>query len=141
MKKSNLYLTVSGLVIILLLISGCSAEPAGLSDDQVGEVTTSILQAISADNYQAFTPDLSPQMLAAIPEDQFHAMSTMLQATSGDFVSLGELRMVNNQGYAVYVYTCVYEQEQVVVTITFAIGGTQVEGLFFDSPNLREANQ
>jgi hypothetical protein len=47
----------------------------------------------------------------------------------------------NNQGYAVYRFPCKYANETVTVTITFVIGGQEVEGLWFDSANLRKVSQ
>jgi hypothetical protein len=65
----------------------------------------------------------------------------LLQSASGKYVSTGKVSLSNNKGYAVYRIICKYEQEDVVVTIVFKVDGKQIEGLFFDSPNLRTAVQ
>jgi hypothetical protein len=50
-------------------------------------------------------------------------------------------QLSNSQGYAVYRLSCKFELEPVIVTATFKTGGTLVEGLFFDSTNLRKVGQ
>jgi hypothetical protein len=122
---------------VLLLLTGCQAKPAALSDAEVVQLTGRVLTALDQDDYAAFSEDFSPAMLAAFPEAQFTELRAMLQETSGNYVSCGDPSLSNRQGYAVYRLTCTFEKEEVVVTIVFAVDGRQVEGLFFDSPNLR----
>lgn len=43
--------------------------------------------------------------------------------------------------YAIYRLTCTYDLESVIVTVTFKVDGDKVEGLFFDSTNLRKISQ
>jgi hypothetical protein len=80
-------------------------------------------------------------MLDAFTEDQFTLLRDLLQSNSGNFVSTGKLSLSNKQEFALYRIICTYELEDVVVTIVFKVDGTQVDGLFFDSPNLRAASQ
>jgi|WetSurMetagenome_2_1015567.scaffolds.fasta_scaffold206706_2 hypothetical protein len=130
------------LILLALLATACGpASPAALSDDEMLAVTSNVLSAIDADDYAAFTRDFSDEMLAAFPESQFTQMGDLLQGSSGNFVACGEFTLSNKQGFALYRIICEYELEDVVVTIVFKIDGTQVEGLFFDSPNLRTASQ
>lgn len=139
--NANHYFLPALAALLLLVLSGCAApQPAGLTDAQVSALTGNILQALDENDYPLFVQDFSDPMLAAFPEDQFTLLRDMLQAASGDFVSVGEANLSNAQGYAVYRLSCQYELETVTVTITFTIGGDKVEGLFFTSPNLRKAN-
>jgi hypothetical protein len=141
MLKTRLYSVVSLLVALSMLATGCAApKPAGLSDQQVTSMTENILQSINANDYQIFVQDFSDQMKTAFTEDQFNQMRDLLTA-SGKYVSQDAPSLSNNQGYAVYRFPCKYENENVYVTITFLIGGQKVEGLFFDSNNLRKASQ
>ena len=78
-------------------------------------------------------------MLAAFPEDQFTQLRNLLITSSGNFVSTGKLSLANQQDFAIYRIRCTYQQEDVVVTVVFRVDGELVEGLFFDSPNLRSA--
>ncbi len=142
MKKNFNFLAVIALVLMMLAgLCGCSARPAGLSDQQVDSVTENILKAIDENNYPAFTHDFSPQMKSAFPQEKFTQLRSMLQTASGNFVYMDVPSISNNQGYAVYHYPAKYSDETVTVTVTFLIGGQEVEGLFFNSANLRKVSQ
>ncbi len=141
-KISRYTLALIALMALLALAAGCApAKPSALSDDEVAAVTENILTAINDNDYQAFIQDFSDEMLNAFPEDEFTNMRDLLQTNSGNYLSMGEARLSNAQDYAIYRFTCKYDQEDVVVTITFAVDGTKVDGLFFDSKNLRNASQ
>jgi len=140
MSKNKLFPVLSILLALTVLASGCGTpDPSALTDDQVKTVTGNILSAIDAGDYAAFTQDFSDEMLAAFPEDQFTQVADMLHNASGNFVSTGDLSLSNKQGYALYRIVCKYDQEDVVVTVVIKIGGDKVDGLFFDSPNMRNA--
>ena len=142
MLKTKLVFVVSLLIAISIVMAGCAApKPAVLTDDEVLVVTQNVLTALDANDYAAFTRDYSPDMLAAYSEDKFTQLRDLLQSASGKYVSTGKVNLSNNQGYAVYRIICKYKQEDVVVTIVFKVDGKQIEGLFFDSPNLRTAVQ
>ena len=68
-------------------------------------------------------------------------LRTMLSTASGNFITMDAPSFSNNQGYAVYRFPTKYANETVTVTITFVIGGQEVEGLWFDSANLRKVSQ
>lgn len=130
--------TISALLIILFLSAGCgSPSSAGLSDDEVINVARNILTALDNGDYPAFTRDFSDEMIAAFPEDAFAKLRDLLISSSGKFVSTGKLSLSNQEDFAIYRIRCAYQQEDVVVTVVFKVDGTLVEGLFFDSPNLR----
>lgn len=141
MKNNPWKFLVLGLLILASLSACAEPQPAGLSADQVGAVVENILTSIDANDYQGFSRDFSDAMLSAFTEDSFAEMRTMLQDASGSYVSLGELTLVNQQGYAIYLYQCEYEKENVIVKVVFEIGGAKVDGLFFDSTNLRAASK
>ena len=142
MLKTKLYSVVGLLIALSILGTGCAApKPAALTDEEVTTIAANILMALDANDYAAFSRNFSPDMLAAFSETQFTQTRDMLQSSSGKYVSTGKLSLSNNQGYAVYRIICTYEKENVVVTIVFKVDGKQVEGLFFDSPNLRTATK
>ena len=142
MLKTKFYAIVSLLIALSILATGCAApKPAALTDEEVTAIAANLLTAIDANDYAAFSRDFSPDMLAAFSETQFTQTRDMLQSASGKYVSAGKVSLSNNQGYAVYRIICTYEKEKVVVTVVFKVDGKQVEGLFFDSPNLRTATQ
>jgi Protein of unknown function (DUF3887) len=141
MNKFAKMIALSTLVLVLLVTSGCSApKPAGLTDQQVASVTENILKALDAKNYQSFTRDFSNKMNSAFTQAQFDHLVSLLQTASGSYASLGMPSLTNNQGYAVYHFPAKYAKETVYVTITFLVGGQKVEGLWFDSANLRKAS-
>ena len=142
MNKFVKIFSLSTLTLVLLVTSGCSApQPAGLTDQQVVGVTENILKALDANDYQAFIQDFSQSMLSAFPQAQFDSLHALLQKSSGSYVSLGNPSLSNNQGYAVYRIPAKYSNETVYITITFQVGGQKVEGLFFDSANLRKVSK
>ena len=143
MKVNSKYLSVSALILVLLAgLSGClPAQKAGLSDQQVASVTENILKALDENNYQSFTHDFSPQMKSAFPQEKFSQLRTLLYNASGNFIYMDAPSLSNNQGYAIYRFPTKYDNETVTVTVTFVIGGQEVEGLFFDSANLRKVSQ
>jgi hypothetical protein len=142
MSMTKLYSVICLLIALSILATGCAApKPAALTDEEVLVVTQNVLTALDANDYAAFTRDYSPDMLAAYTEDKFTQLRDLLQSASGKFVSTGKVSLSNNKGYAVYRIICKYEREDVVVTIVFKVAGKQIEGLFFDSPNLRTTVQ
>jgi hypothetical protein len=143
MKLNVKFLSVSVLMLVLMAgLSGClPRQKAGLSDQQVASVTENILKALDQNNYPGFIHDFSPQMKAAFSPEKFSQLRTMLYNASGDFIYMNAPDISNSQGYAVYRFPSKYANEAVIVTITFVIGGQEVEGLFFDSANLRKASQ
>jgi hypothetical protein len=133
---------MSAVLLVFLMTSGCSAaKPAGLTDQQLTGVTENTLSAIDAKDYQKFTQDFSDKMNSVFTQAQFNSLCNLLKAASGSFVSLGTPSLTNNQGYAVYRFPAKYANETVYVTITFLVGGQKIEGLWFDSINLRKASQ
>jgi hypothetical protein len=143
MKVHAKFLTVSALILVLLAgLSGCiPAQKAGLTDQQVASVTENILKAIDKNNYPAFIHDFSPQMKSAFPQAKFTQLQTLLSTSSGKFIYIDAPSISNNQGFVIYRYPTKYAGETVTVTVTFVIGGQEVEGLFFDSAALRKVSQ
>jgi Protein of unknown function (DUF3887) len=142
MHKIKRLIPISAILLIFLLTSGCSTpKPAGLTDQQLASVTENTLKAIDAKDYQQLTRDFSDKMKSAFTPAQFNQLCDLLQAASGSYISLGTPSLTNNQGYAVYRFPAKYTNETVYVTITFLVSGQKVEGLFFDSVNLRKTSQ
>jgi hypothetical protein len=131
-------------IVTTLFLTGCQPpKPAALSNDQIVQVVDNTVRAIDAGDYQSFTQDFSDDMKKAFTEAEFTSLAGTLQKASGNYVSCAdsEPALSNNQGYAVYRLPCKYDFESVMVTVTFKVDGDQVEGLFFDSTNLRKVSQ
>jgi len=127
---------------LVLATSGCvKPQPAGLNEARVSAVVESILQAINANDLKNFTQDFSDVMKNAFPETEFARLRDMIQKTSGTYLSMSSPALLNQNGYAIYRFPCKFEKEDVIVTVMFTIGGDKVEGLYFDSTNLRSAGK
>jgi hypothetical protein len=127
-----------------LFLASCQApQPASLSNDEVVQVVDGTLKSISAGNYPGFTRDFSDTMKNAFTEQQFTNLADLLKKSSGNYVSCDDSQpeLSNKQGYAVYRLPCKYDLESVLVTVTFKVDGNKIEGLFFDSTNLRKVGQ
>jgi hypothetical protein len=132
------------MIVTTLLLAGCQPpKPAAISNDQVVQVVENTLSAIDAGDYQGFTQDFSDEIKKAFSEEQFTSLAGMLKNASGNYVSCADSDPVlpNNQGYAIYRLTCTYALESVIVSVTFKVDGDKIEGLFFDSTNLRKVSQ
>jgi hypothetical protein len=129
------------LTMIIATSSCAKPQPAGLTDDQVGTVVENILTAINNNDYQKFMQDFSDAMISTFPEAQFTQLRDLLQKASGNYASMGTPTLLNQNGYALYRIPCKFDKEDVIVTVTFTVGGNKVEGLFFDSTNLRSASK
>jgi hypothetical protein len=132
------------MIVTTLLLASCQPpKPAAISNDQVVQVVENTLSAIDAGDYQGFTQDFSDEMKKAFSEEQFSSLAGMLQNASGNYISCADSdpALSNKQGYAIYRLTCTYDLESVIVSITFKVDGDKVEGLFFDSTNLRKVSQ
>ncbi len=127
------------LIGLTLSLAGCQpAKPAGLSDDQVIQKVTHFLQAAQTDDYPGAISDFSAPMKSAYSETQFEHLRQLLGRASGqfDYCSNEKPSLTNSQGFATYHLTCKFSLEDVAVTISFKIGGTQIEGLYFTSTGL-----
>ncbi|MGA2504681.1 MAG: hypothetical protein ABSG01_11385 [Anaerolineales bacterium] len=141
-KIPSAFLTIT--MVATLFLTGCQPPlPSSLSDDQVVQVVEDILTAFDSGDYAVATKDMSAKMVKAFPEGQFLNMADWLKISSGNFLSCAGAvpELSNNAGYAVYRLPCSFELETVTVSVAFFIASSQVEGLYFDSPNLRKANQ
>jgi hypothetical protein len=131
-------------ILATLFLIGCqTAEPAALSNDQVIKVVDNLLTGINQGDYASFARDFSDEMKTGFTEQMFTSLVDLLRNASGNYVSCAGAtpELSNNQGYAIYRLICTFEKENVVVTVTFKTEGDKVEGLFFDSTNLRKVSQ
>ncbi len=133
------------LCLILLAFAaacgGLGGEPAALSDEEVRQAAVSSLQALDAGDKAAFVENFSDTMKEAYNDQEFANLQALIGESSGKLVSCGEPQLSNLQGYARYSFPCEYEKEEVVVTFVYEVGGSLVEGLFFNSANLRSMTQ
>ena len=135
--KTTTLLTL--LIMTGLLLTGCQPlKPASLSNDQVVQAVDHVLSSVNSSDYQGFIVDFSDAMKTGFPQAQFTSLHGTLQNASGNYVSCGQPTLTNSQGYAVYRLNCKFDRENVLVTVTYQTAGNKIEGLFFDSTNLRK---
>ncbi len=141
MRKNSPSTLLTLVLVVTIFLTGCqAAKPASLSDDQVVQAIDNILKAINSADYLGFSKDFSSDLKTAIPEEEFIGLVVVLQKASGKYVSCPAAapEISNSEGFAVYRLNCKFDLENVIVQLTYKIGGDQVEGLFFDSTNLRK---
>jgi len=74
-----------------------------------------------------------------MPLSGFNELKWLLSNTSGQYISKIKDVVAYKDDYVIYIYNCEFEKEEVVVTISFNKNISMVEGLFFNSQNLRKA--
>ena len=136
------------LVVLLLVLSlfvvGCGPqETAALSQEAIQNLAQEKMEAINSGDYEAFTAGVSDVLQRAIPEEDFLSLRETILETSGQFEAITGSRIADarTQGYVSYIFTCQFEEENVQLTMVYAIDGDQVEGLFFNAPKLNQAMQ
>jgi hypothetical protein len=139
--RKNVPTTLFTLVLVAtIILTGCqAAKRSSLTDDQVVQAIDNILKAINSADYLGFSKDFSSDLKIAIPEEEFIGLVVVLQKASGKYVSCPTAapELSNTEDFAVYRLNCKFDLENVIVQLTYKIGGSQLEGLFFDSTNLR----
>jgi hypothetical protein len=137
----KLALLCLAVVLFVAACGGTGGKPAALSDEEVRQVAESSLRALDEGDKAAFVENFSTTMKEAYNDQEFENLRALLAESSGKLVSCGEPQLSNIQGYARYSFPCEYEKEEVAVTFVFEVGGSLVEGLFFNSANLRSMTQ
>jgi hypothetical protein len=131
--------------LLLALTSACNTNtpapaPAG-SPERARQVSEAMLKALDAGDYAAFTRDFAPSMKGEVPQTDFNDLRTVIGGTSGKFKAIKDARSTsadNNPGYVIYQITAQFEQESVILTLTFKNGSDKVEGFLLDSENLKK---
>ena len=78
-------------------------------------------------------------MIKAIPESRFDELVNLVSISSGKYLSKELASSMEDRGYVVYIYVCEFEKEPVQITISFKLGYYEIEGLYFDSVNIRNS--
>lgn len=140
-------------ILMAMLVSGCSLQ---LGDREIkgeaGEAVLSYaspvaercLQALSSNDYAAFSRDFSEAMLNAMPEGIMRSTRQDVIPVIGDFVSLGSARVYETEGgrYVKVVYSAEFGKESgILATFTFLKDdpGHKIQGLWITSPKLGKA--
>jgi hypothetical protein len=130
--------------LTLTALTACGPQAtAAVSEAYVTTLAEEKMQALNDGDYATFTADFSDVLIGAIPEDSFQDLQETILRASGRFESVTGLRLTNarTSGYVNYIVTCQFEEEEVLLTLVYAVDGEQVEGIFFNAPKLNQAMQ
>ena len=140
------YVIGFSLIMLVIFTSGCVLRNmgSGFTEDHVtfdqvriDRITENVLQAYNENNYTKFTKDMSGVMIKAISESRFDELVNLVSISSGKYLSKELASSMEDRGYVVYIYVCEFEKEPVQITISFKLGYYEIEGLYFDSVNIR----
>lgn len=133
------------LAIGALLLTGCglgAPQIEGAERDAVlayAELATdNVVVGLQADDYAQFSRDMSPDLVTAMPEDQFEALRTMLDTKVGAYVSRQVSGVEESDGFIAVVYDAQHENEEHVTMRVVFDQDQKISGLWFDSPKLRQ---
>jgi hypothetical protein len=137
---------IAAAVLIAAVLAGCGSAIKESDLSYASPMVDSLLSAVQAKDYAKFSTDLGDKMKASMTEDNFTAMADALAEKIGDFESKSFAGASNttqdNTPYTAIVYKAKYSKEQgdVIVTVSFTDkdGKKVIEGLNFNSPNLRK---
>jgi hypothetical protein len=150
MRKSILVKIVMMMAIALItgtLLPGCGSKSLSEADvNYAGPILENVLTGMKEDNYADFSKDFSDQMKAALTQENFKTFKTSFDSKIGDYESKtfsgATTTSKDNKTYTIVVYKAKYSKESadVQITITFSDnnGKKIIEGLVFNSPNLKK---
>ncbi len=130
--------------LTLAALAACGPQAtAVVSEAYVTTLAEEKMQALNNGDYAAFTADFSEVLVNAISEENFKDVRETILGASGRFESVTGLRLANARaaGYVNYIVTCQFAEEEVLLTLVYAVDGEQVEGIFFNAPKLNQAMQ
>ncbi len=149
--KNSLKIASSLILCVLILagLSGCGQKLKPLTAEEIAQVETltdTVLEGIEKRDYAIFSADFDPNMLEAMKEPDFIAMTELFDETIGAYQSrsLTESRRILNAGSELILctYRAKYAKDPGEVTITLYFTGKNetllVAGLSYDSQSLRE---
>ncbi len=143
LRKTTLVLILLASLTLTALAACGPQATAAVSEADVTTLAEEKMQALNDGDYATFTADFSDVLVGAIPEDSFQDLRETILGASGRFESVTGLRLTNAKtpGYVNYSITCQFEEEEVLLTLVYAVDGEQVEGIFFNAPKLNQAMQ
>lgn len=128
------------LLLILVLVTGCSkTDYQGAINNAADEKAENILNGLNDDNYEMFSRDLSDTVKESMDEESFSKLSKFIKDNSGDYVAKTLAASKDENNIHTLSYDCQFSLESVYFTITFNADYSIVEGIYFDSENMRAA--
>ena len=153
MKRLNGQLLIGILIILstLILSIGCgsksptTATPSSSNPVDIPVVADpiieNILTGLKNKDYPAFSKDLSQGAKVVLSQTSFDQLYTQMQTALGEYQSKILFSSDTKDSKITAIYVTEYSKEPAGVFITLVLqpagNGYQIEGLTFDSPNLR----
>jgi hypothetical protein len=153
MNKLNTKLLL-GLLMVLsaaLLISGCSSNSSPSSTPPASSpvniqaiadpIMENILISLNNNDYSSFSKDFGKSAKQTLNQTTFDQLYQQMQTSVGEYQSMLYVNNTVQNGLITVKYIAKYSREPAGVTSTLVLkssnGGYEVQGLNFDSPNLR----
>lgn len=146
-KRKRTWKGIAVFSLALLVISGCIGQNTLEGEERDKWIRTAtpiaenILQSINNNDYQSFSKDFSQEMKEAMPVAGFADLREILMSKIGSYISSTPDEVVDEGDYITVYFTAKFEEdEQVTVRLVFRKDDPtyKVDGLWFDSPKLRE---
>jgi hypothetical protein len=133
-----------GLLILLVVIAGVAACSNEVPEPEyASQMTESTAQGMSDGDYAAFSQYLTPEIKAALTEDDFNQISQQIKAIIGEYIDKEFWKAQPSREDTLVQYKARYteEPEDVIIKALFTEieGEIYISGFVFDSPKLREA--
>jgi hypothetical protein len=145
MTYKTRFLILSFLVLSAVAMLASCGPPgtASVSEDYIHLLAENKMQAFNEGDYVTFCQDFSAQLKEAFTEENFISFRETVLDSSGRFETITNSRISRTQdrNYVAYIFTTKFEEENVTLTLVYAIDGDQVEGIFFNAPKLNQALQ
>ncbi|HII15077.1 MAG TPA: DUF3887 domain-containing protein [Nanoarchaeota archaeon] len=134
------YITAIVLMAVLVLAYGCAQKAIPESQyPAADEKAENILQGISKEDYAMLSRDLSETLKQSTDAEYFSRLSKFIKENSGEYVSKSLAASKDENSMHTRGYDCQFSMESVYFTITFNADYSKVEGIYFDSENMRKA--
>ncbi len=147
MKSKIINLLLSALIISgsFAFVSGCSSKtsPGTTPDIQtsVDPIAKNILISLNNNDYAGFSKDFNQTAKNAINQTAFDKLYSQMKTAVGDYQSDVFVSATNQNGTITVQYIVQYSKEPAGVAMALVLqtnnGAYEIEGLNFDSPNLR----
>ncbi len=146
-KGKRIWKGIAAFSLALLVISGCIGQNTLEGEDKdkwiriATPIAENILQSINNNDYQSFSKDFSQEMKDAMPVAGFNDLREILMSKIGSYISSTPDKVEDQGDYITVYFTAIFEKdEQVTVRLVFRKDDPayKVDGLWFDSPKLRE---
>ena len=144
-KIINLVLGVLVTLIIFALLSGCSSKtsPNIQTDIQFSAdpIANNILKSLDDNDYAGFSKDFNQTMKNTLNQTAFDKFYSQMKTAVGDYQSDVFVSAATQNGAVTIQYIVQYSNEpagaMMVLVLQINNGTYEVQGLNFDSPNLR----